>query len=148
MHTRLTAAAITAAALLALTACSASDSTKSAADTAPTATVSIDTDLSKEILESAAANAGIPPEPTGQQRDDYLAAVRAIAPALADTEMYSDASLLSLGRDACQLMHQTTTDAGRLSNAQAALSSSIWSATSGQAQQLIDAAHEDICPSY
>jgi hypothetical protein len=139
MRTRLIIAALAAGAALTLTACSSSTHDKPAP---------VDTKLSGEILKSAGPSAGIPPAPTGAQRADYLAAVRAIDPALADTQMYSDDSLIRGGRDACQAIKFKVATTTQIATVRVRLTSTGWAATDDQAQQFITASRQDICPTY
>ncbi|MDT0432792.1 DUF732 domain-containing protein [Streptomyces salyersiae] len=86
--------AVTAAALLALTGCSADDD----ADAKPTqAATTADTGKSSDAEKSA----GIPDAPTGAERDAYLAAIKAAAPtAVEDEEKAIDA-----GRNQCSSLN-------------------------------------------
>lgn len=89
MRTRLTAAALTAAALLALTACSSGDGDGDAGGTAaPSATGTVGSAPAADspgASTSAAADKavpGIPAKPTGPRRAAYLAALKAVDPAI------------------------------------------------------------------
>ncbi|QLF83242.1 hypothetical protein QEN62_gp58 [Streptomyces phage AxeJC] len=80
----------TAAALVALTACT-TDGT-APAKAAPTPTPTKTTDWA--ALEKAA---GIPPEPTGADRDAYLAAIKAVDPRIVEDEEKA----IDSGRNQC-----------------------------------------------
>ncbi|MFR9796618.1 DUF732 domain-containing protein [Streptomyces sp. MS06] len=123
--------------VLALTGCS-STSEGPAPDATPTIGVS---DLGID------PSAGIPPAPTGKDRAAYLAAARAIDPAIT-SEMWSDTSLIAAGRDACQAIHQDVAAARQADQMAARLSYDGWTATTDEAQQLIAVAHTHICPTY
>lgn len=75
MRKPITAAALAAATLLALTACS-SDSGSSAAQPSDSATAS----------SAPAIDTGIPPEPTGAKRTALIAALKAVDPYIAEDE--------------------------------------------------------------
>ncbi|MFF7192661.1 hypothetical protein ACFZAM_02945 [Streptomyces sp. NPDC008079] len=132
-------APLIAAALLALTACSSSN------DDQPDP---IDTALSEDILASVGPSASIPPTPTGAHAAAYLSAVRSIDPELADTEMYSDGSLILGGLDACQAVALKTPAQAQTEVVTTRLTTADWTATPEQADRLIAAARKDICPTY
>lgn len=92
-------------------------------------------------------DAGIPSAPTGTDRTDYLSAARGIDPAISQ-EMWSDASLIYAGQDACQAIHQNVSEEQQASSMATRLSNAGWTATDKDAQQLIEAAHTYICPDY
>jgi hypothetical protein len=77
---RTTAAAVLLAALATLTACSSEDDSK------PDAKPAASSSAPDKAAESAAAAVGLPPEPTGQDRADLLAALAAVDPALTADE--------------------------------------------------------------
>lgn len=133
-----TAAVLLLIALLSLSACSGSHG-----QAKPTTTPSIGiSDLGIE------PNAGIPSAPSGTDRADYLTSVRGIDPALRDEEMWSDSSLISAGRDACQAIHQKVSEDKQAGSMTMRLSTSDWTATAGDARELIEAARTHICPTY
>ncbi|KOY50429.1 MULTISPECIES: hypothetical protein [unclassified Streptomyces] len=100
---RTTAIAVLVAATLAasLTACGDSSDDKAAPSTPPTATTT-----APKPAQSATASAGkpvngIPPKPTGAEREAYLAAIKAVAPnAAADPDKAIDA-----GRNQCSALN-------------------------------------------
>lgn len=87
-----TAAVMSAAALLALTACS---SDETAPEAKPSATAPAPT------TPAAAPKSGLPPKPTGQVRADLLAALKAVAP---DTVRYEDKAV-DAARNQCQAIN-------------------------------------------
>jgi membrane-bound lytic murein transglycosylase B len=87
MRTRHTATALTAAALLALTACSADDSSTTAADTKPSAAPS---EISDEERQKIGEEIGTPAEPTGAKRQELLDAIAEINP---DAVRYEDKAI-------------------------------------------------------
>ncbi|MFE6428157.1 hypothetical protein ACFVOB_22230 [Streptomyces rochei] len=94
MHTRTTAAALAAAALLALTACSSSSDDE--ADTKPKASAS-EQELTQEQKDDAAKSAGLPPEPTGEKRQQLLDVLAKAAP---DVVKYED-DAIDAARNQC-----------------------------------------------
>lgn len=92
MRTRIATAALAATALLTLAACNSSDDSKPPAP--PKMPTAVDT-------ASIEAGLGIPPKPVGAKRTAYLAAIKAIDPALvADPDKAIDA-----GRNQCMQLH-------------------------------------------
>lgn len=104
MRTRLTAAALTAAALIALTACS-SDGDDAKSKTTPTAIGATTTAAGKVTpsvdMSSIEAAAGFPAEPTGAKRTAYLAAIKAV-----DQSLVTDPDkAIRNGRNQCQAIN-------------------------------------------
>ncbi|MER7801239.1 hypothetical protein ABTX71_13000 [Streptomyces parvulus] len=91
MNTRTTAAALAAGALLALTACSSSET---GSDSKPKATPSVD-------YSAAEKSAGIPPEPTGAKRQQLLDALAKAAP---DVVKYED-DAIDAARNQCSAIN-------------------------------------------
>jgi hypothetical protein len=99
MNTRTAAAATLAAvALLALTACSSSSDDE--ADTKPKASAS-EQELTQEQKDDAAKAAGIPPEPTGEQRQQLLDTLAKAAP---DVVKYEDKAI-DAARNQCSALN-------------------------------------------
>ncbi|MGA5424537.1 DUF732 domain-containing protein [Streptomyces lavendulocolor] len=90
MRTHLIAGAVLAA--LALTACEAADEPEAKPKASPPATAA---------ASSAPADTGIPPEPTGPDRQKYLQALTAIDPALVTDEDKA----IDAGRNQCSALH-------------------------------------------
>lgn len=86
MRTRITIAAVTATLAVALVGCSSDEAGDDAAKATPSATES---EVTPE-QPSAAASVGIPPEPTGADREVLL---RALAAANPDTVKYEDKAI-------------------------------------------------------
>ncbi|WP_318202951.1 hypothetical protein [Streptomyces sp. SCL15-4] len=99
MNTRITAAAVSAAALLALTACSSSDdSAKNDAKPKPSATAH---DLTQQQKDEIARKAGMPPRPTGETRQQLLDALKQTAP---DVVRYEDKAV-DAARNQCSAIN-------------------------------------------
>ncbi|MFF5642080.1 hypothetical protein ACFY8Q_07170 [[Kitasatospora] papulosa] len=89
---RPTAVLLAAAALLALTACSAEDDAAESKPSAPTAATT-DTGDSSDAEKAA----GIPDAPTGADREAYLRAIRAVDPRIVEDEDKA----IDAGRNQC-----------------------------------------------
>ncbi len=103
MRTRTTIAAVTAALAVTLVGCSSSDTSDDAAKTTPSATES---ELTPEQRESIAASVGIPPEPTGADREALLRALGAANP---DTVKYEDKAI-DAARNQCTAVDSDKAD--------------------------------------
>lgn len=87
MRTRITIAAVTATLAVALVGCSSDETGDDAAKATPSVTES---EVTPEQSASAAASVGIPPEPTGADREVLL---RALAAANPDAVKYEDKAI-------------------------------------------------------
>ncbi|MGI5196567.1 hypothetical protein ACQEVY_23445 [Streptomyces sp. CA-288835] len=100
MRTRTTATALLAAALLALTACSTSSDT-TAEDKAKASPTAAESKPSSEERANIAAEAGIPPAPTGAKRQELL---DAIAKGNPDAVKYEDKAI-DAARNQCSAIN-------------------------------------------
>lgn len=94
MRTRIAAAALAAAALLTLAACSDKDTDSKAPKTPAATPTAVDT-------AGMEADLGIPSKPTGTALKLYLAAVTAVDPSL---KLDTDSSLVDAGRNQCMAL--------------------------------------------
>ncbi|MFD3924747.1 hypothetical protein [Streptomyces sp. NPDC058614] len=91
MRTRITIAAVTAALAVALVGCSSDETSDETSDDAAKATPSATaSEVTPQQSSGAAAAVGIPPEPTGADREVLL---RALAAANPDTVKYEDKAI-------------------------------------------------------
>ncbi|MEV4335751.1 hypothetical protein [Streptomyces sp. NPDC049590] len=98
MNTRITASAVCAAALIALTACSSSSD-----DTAKPKPSATEQDLSQQQKDDIARAAGMPPKPTGEKRQQLLDALKQTAP---DVVRYEDKAV-DAARNQCSSLNGT-----------------------------------------
>lgn len=127
MHRTLTASALAAAALFALTAC------------APTPNEPASTAAPSAVTSSAEAAAGIPGAPTAAQRAALIAALKAIAPTLTADEDKA----VSNARNQCS----TITGGGNaIASAQARFSTNDHQVTAAEAKLINTALQLALCP--
>ncbi|MFI9624535.1 hypothetical protein [Streptomyces sp. NPDC052042] len=119
--------AVTAAALLTLTACEDAVTTKPA----PTETVD------RAAIEEAA---GIPPAPTGADRDAYLAAIKAIDPRIVEDE----GKAIDAGRNQCASLRRGSKKPDRA--AAQRFGNDARPLTDEQGKALNEALRKTICP--
>jgi hypothetical protein len=130
MRTRITAAAIAAAAFLTLTACNSDDSDDDTnGKTAPTVDMS--------SIQSAA---GFPAEPTGAALTAYLAAIKAAAPSLTD----DPGKLIRHGQNQCQAMNSGAANADHA--AAERFGNDVTPLTDAQGQAINAALRLTLCP--
>ncbi|WP_326718775.1 hypothetical protein OHT59_04105 [Streptomyces sp. NBC_00243] len=103
MRTRITIATVTAALAVALVGCSSDETSDDAAKTTPSATAS---EVTPDQPSATATRVGIPPVPTGADREVLL---RALAAANPDTVKYEDKAI-DAARNQCSAVESDKAD--------------------------------------
>lgn len=146
MRTHHTAAALTAAALLALTGCS-SDPKPAPPAAAPAPASPAQPSADPSALASAAAAAGIPPSPAPAQRAAYLAALNKIDPEIVNGK---DDKAVSRGLSQCQSMKDEKDPTKRVASAEKRFIGPTHPDGFGPAKSalIVAAVQVNLCPTY
>lgn len=149
MRIRHTATALTAAALLALTACSSAETTDDDAKaTKPSKATTSAPELTDEQRASIAADNGIPPTPNAANWAAYIKALDAIDP---DIVHGKEDKAISRGINACSSIKRYPDDtAQQIKSTGQRFTSPTHpeGRDTATATKILDTAHKHICPDY
>lgn len=149
MYNRQLVAPLICAVLFALASCAHSDDSAKGNRATTASTTSATARPAFPPADDSDLNVpGLPPAPTGATRSAFLAASRAVAPALEDTGTYYDRTFIQHAQIACALIEEGDGVATQEEAMMSGYSTKEWAMTTQEADRLIGASRKYICPAY